>query len=274
MPQDQADAPVIIPPARPSNRRAHPARTIMALILREMSTSYGRSPGGYVWAIIEPLGAIIVLSIGFSLLLRNPSLGTSFILFYSTGYLPLNLYMILSNRIAAAIVFSRPLLKYPAVTWMDAILARSILSTLTSILVTYLLLAGILAIVESRTVLDMGPIIEAMSMAILLGIGIGALNCALFGLFPVWQQVWGVATRPLFLMSAVIYIYEDLPQFAQQVIWYNPLAHITGLMRTGFYPMYAPQYISPIYVISWGLISLVLGLILLGRYHQDILNNR
>lgn len=274
MPSGPSDASVTLPQSRPPRQRLRPARTITALILREMSTSYGKSPGGYIWAIVEPLGAILVLSIGFSLLLRSPSLGSNFVLFYSTGYLPLNLYMILSGRVAHAINFSRPLLAYPAVTWVDAIAARFILSTLTSILVTYLLLAGILAVVETRTVLDMRPILEAMAMATLMGLGIGTLNCALFGLFPVWVQVWSMATRPLFLMSAVIYIYEDLPQFAQDIIWYNPLAHITGLMRTGFYPMYSPQYISVVYVVTFGLLTLVMGLVLLGRYHREILNNR
>ena len=32
-------------------------------MLREMGSTYGRSPGGYLWVIAEPIGVIAVLSI-------------------------------------------------------------------------------------------------------------------------------------------------------------------------------------------------------------------
>lgn len=248
------------------------ARNVTALMLREMSTRYGRTPGGYIWSVLEPFAAILFLSIGFSLLLRNPSLGTSFLLFYATGYLPLNLYATLSMPIARAILFSKPLLRFPAVTWIDAIIARFVLNSLTSVMVSLLLITVILNIVEHRAVLDLTPMVEAFGLAMLIGLGVGSFNCALFGLFPLWDVVWSILTRPLFLASGVIYIYEDLPAFAQNILWYNPLMHVTGLMRTGFYPTYSPTYINPTYVVFVSLILLALGLLFTRRYHRVILN--
>lgn len=260
------------PAARPGRRRGATMRTVIALVLREMSTRYGRTPGGYLWGILEPLGAIIVLSVGFGLLLRNPPLGTSFLLFYATGYMPFNLYQTLSLTVARAIGFSRPLLQYPAVTWADAVLARFLLNSLTGILVAAILLVGILAVIDSRTVLDLAPVLIAMLLAMLLGLGVGVLNCAIIGLFPVWDVVWSIATRPLFIASGILFLYDELPQLARDVLWYNPLVHITALMRAGFFPMYAPLFVSEVFVIASGLVPLALGLVLLGRYHRDILN--
>ena len=48
-------------PSRP-NRRFASLRAIGALILREMATTYGRSPGGYAWALIEPVVGTAVLT--------------------------------------------------------------------------------------------------------------------------------------------------------------------------------------------------------------------
>lgn len=245
----------------------------MALILREMSTRYGRSPGGYVWAVLEPLAAILILSFGFSLLVRSPSLGNSFLLFYASAYLVFNLYQSLALTTSRAISFSRPLLMYPVITWVDAVLARFILNMLTGLLVTYILLAGILSFAETRAVLDLGRVAEALALAALLGLGIGTLNCALGGLYPTYEIIWSIATRPLFLVSGIFYIYEDMPRNIQNILWYNPLMHITGLMRMGIFPTYQPLYISVIYVLTISLVCLLLGLILLGRYHRDILNN-
>lgn len=265
-------APPAQKPRMPHRRRFAAPRAIAALILREMSTRYGATPGGYIWAVAEPLGMVVILAIAFSVLVRSPSLGESFILFYATGYLPFHLFQQLSNLIMRSMQFSRPLLNYPVVTWMDTILARFILNTLTSVLVAYVMLAVILALTDTRAVLDMGPILTGFVMAMALGLGVGSVNCALIGLFPVWAQVWGIITRPLFIVSAVIFILEDMPKSAQDILWWNPLVHITGLVRTGFYATYSPNYISGVYVWGWALGTMALGFLLLGRFHRNILN--
>lgn len=266
-------------PRHPANRRlgvrtrSYPTlRTVLALILREMSTRYGQSPGGYLWAVLEPLGAILILALGFSLLIRHPSLGTSFILFYATGFMPFSVYQSTQNTVSRALNFSRPLLMYPSVTWLDALIARAALNILTGVMVSYLLLAGIVLADRTTAVIDIGPVILAMVMTALLGIGVGAFNCLLIGMFPAWEIIWSIISRPLFLASGILFLFEDLPRSIQTFLWYNPLLHIVGEMRRGFYPMYSPQYVSPAYVILLSLGLLAFSLVLLQRYHADILD--
>lgn len=260
------------PARRGTARRFATLRSVAALMIREMATRYGRSPGGYVWALLEPVGGILILSVGFSLLLRNPPLGTSFVLFYATGLLPFQLYQTLSLTVGRSISFSRALLMYPAVTWVDAVLARFVLNLLTGLLATVVVGVGILVLIDVRVQLDPGPIVLSLALATLVGLGVGALNCALFGLFPVWVQVWSILTRPLFLASGLFFIYDDLPPVAQNILWYNPLIHVVGLMRTGFYPTYMGAYISPVYTALVSLLCLFFGVLLLARFHRHILN--
>lgn len=254
-----------------SKKRFTTTRNILALMLREMSTRYGRTPGGYIWAVVEPVAAIMFLSLGFSLLLRSPSLGTSFILFYSSGYLILHMYNNICTPVARAITFSKSLLRYPAVNWMDAILARLILNMLTNVAITIMLFTVIVATIDVSVVFNLPPMIEAFVLAIVLGFGLGCLNCCLFGLFPAWEVVWNIVTRPLFIASGVIFIYEDIPRFAQDILWYNPLFHLTGLIRSGIYPTYSPDYISVTYVLSFGMTACAIGLLLTRRYNRVIL---
>lgn len=271
-----AGTPAFAPPQQPARvqtRGFASTRTVLALILREMATRYGRSPGGYLWAVLEPLGAVLILAAGFSLLMRNPPLGSSFLLFYATGYMPFSLYQSVSNMVARSISFSRPLLMYPSVTWVDAVIARFLLNTLTGVMVTYLLLSGMLVLTDTRTVIDLGPILSAMFMAALLGLGVGVMNCLLNGLMPVWEQIWSILSRPLFLASGIIAMYEDMPQAVQDILWYNPVMHIVSEMRAGFYPMYTADYVSPVFVIAVALVAIALGFVLLQRYHRDILND-
>jgi len=254
------------------NRSFATLRSIAALILREMATRYGRSPGGYIWAVVEPMGMILILAAFFSVLVRVPPLGDNFILFFATGMLPYQLYNSLSNSIARAVNFSRSLLFYPAVTWIDAVLARFILNLLTDVLVMLLLLAIFIAVADITLLLDIGPVIMAVALTAALGLGIGLMNCVLIGFFPVWMNIWSILNRPLFFASGILFIYESIPKEIQTYLWYNPLVHITGLMRAGFYPTYDASYASPIYVLIFAIVPGFFGLLLMGRYHREILN--
>ncbi len=246
-------------------------RTIFALMLREMSTRYGRSPGGYAWAIVEPLGFIIVLALAFGLILRAPPLGTSFLIFFATGFLVYDMFLSLSNKVGQSLTFSLALLRYPAVSWFDAVSARVILNALTGMLVSYLILVGVILIEDTAIVLDFGAIVVAYGLAIALGTGAGLVNCAISGFFPVWQTLWSIFTRPLFLASGIFFLYEDLPTGARDILWYNPLIHITSIMRSGFYAMYEPQFVSIPFVLGLALALTALGLLLNRRYHQEIM---
>lgn len=261
-------------PASGNSRRLPTLRVVLALILREMSTRYGRSPGGYIWALLEPLGGIMILSIGFSLIVRTPPLGNSFIIFFATGFVPFSLYQSLSNSVTQSISFSRKLLFYPAVTWVDAVAARFLLNLLTGIMVGYIVLIASIWVAEGGVTLKIGPAVTSMALAAAIGLGIGVLNCAITGLISTWGLVWSIINRPLFLASGVIFLYDDLPRMAQEILWYNPLMHVTGLMRSGFYPSYTAEYVSVTYCAGFAMITLALGVVLLGRYHRDILNNR
>lgn len=257
-------------PAR--RRRLASLRAVTALMLREMGTTYGRSPGGYIWAVLEPAAGIALLSVIFSVGFRAPALGISFPMFYATGMLPFLIFSIVVNKIAQSLNFSRPLLAYPTVTFMDALIARFVLNMLTQLMVAYVVLVSILLIFETRITPDYSVIVQAFALTALLAMGVGTLNAFLMTQFPVWQQAWNIIMRPMFLISCIFFLFETIPQPYREYLWWNPLVHLVGLMRRGFYGTYDAPYVSAGYVISIALITLVFGLIFLRRFHRDLLN--
>jgi capsular polysaccharide transport system permease protein len=262
----------IPPPQKP--RRFKSGRSIIALMLREMTTTYGRTPGGYAWALLEPIGAVAMITVVFSfgLRLRSPSLGISFVLFYATGLLAFLTYQRVQGKITKAITFSRPLLFYPCVTYVDALVARFLLSYVTQLAVFCVVMTGIIMAFETRAVIDLPPILTSLALAGGLAVGVGTLNAYLMPVYPLWQSLWGIVTAPLFFISSIFYTYEDLPPFGQEILWYNPIVHLVGLMRAGFYPSYDPLWASPLFVSGLSLVLTFFGIVLLGRYHRDIVN--
>ncbi len=261
-----------IPAQPPRTRRWRSARTIMALMLREMATSYGRSMMGYLWAIIEPVAALALMTGVFSLFLRNPALGTNFPLFFASGYLIFNIYTSVGNDVANAVKYSRPLLEYPAVTALDAVLARFLLNYLTHLMVIFIILVGIIVIYDLLVILDLQKLILALLVTGAFALGIGTFNCYLFVAFPSYLQIWAILNRPMFIISGIFFLFDTVPQPFRDVLWYNPLVHMIGLMRAGLFATYDAEYASPLYVLGLSLLLFMAGLHMLRRYLRDAMN--
>ncbi len=266
-----AAAPAQRPRATGAKRSYPGARAIIALMLREMATTYGRSPGGYIWAILEPVGGILLMTAIFSIAFRSPPIGVSFPIFYATGIIPFMAYNSISNKIGASISFSKSLLAYPTVTYLDAILARFVVNFVTEIMVAYILFSCLLYFLDAGNILDGIKIIEAFIMMGVLSFGVGVFNCFLIGLFPVWGSIWRVLSRPMFLISCVFFTFETIPQPYQDYLWYNPLVHVVGMSRSAFYAEYDAVYVTPLYVYGIGLGLTVVGLLLLKRHYRELL---
>lgn len=246
-------------------------RAIVALLLREMSTTYGRSPGGYTWAVLEPVAGIALLSVVFSLLFQAPPLGKSFPMFYATGLLPFTFYVQVYSKLMVSIWFSKPLLQYPAVSFIDAMMSRFLLAVITQIIVFYVVIACILLVFRPNVVINVPGLALALAMLAVFAGGIGVLNCLLISVFPVWQRIWNVLHRPIFLISGVFFLFDATPEPYRSILWFNPLIHIIGITRRAFYPTYDAAFASPAYVFAFGLVTLVTGLFFLRRWHKDIL---
>lgn len=261
-------------PATTKPRSFASFRAIAALMLREMSTTYGRTPGGYIWAILEPVAGIAILTFTFSFLFHSPAIGTSFELFYATGLLPFLMATTLTNKIGNSLLFSKPLLAYPAVTFVDALVARFLVNFATELLVFYIVMAGIIMFYDTRAMLDIAKVAEAIALAALFGLSLGTLNAFLFMRFHLWHVAWALISRPLFMISGVFFIFNSLPPGLRDYLWFNPYIHIVGIMRSGFYPTYDATYASPLYVILVSLALGVSGLLLLRKDVKRLLFER
>ena len=260
------------PPQEPKSRRFRTVRVVMALILREIGSRDSRSSLGFLWSIIEPVATVAILSIAFSLFTRTPRLGTNFPLYYVTGIVPFHIYSQISNRVSGSIRFSRQLLGFPSVTVMDALLARFLLNYFINIIVFIILSYGVLHYYDLRVNVQLPPVIEALVMAGALAIGIGTFNSVLFIMFPAYDYVWTMVSRPMMIASGVLILIEDLPDWLYNILWWNPAAHIVAMMRHGFYPFYDTNWVSPFYVFMVAGIAFVLGLITLQKYVYDALD--
>jgi capsular polysaccharide transport system permease protein len=235
-------------------------RVVAALLIREMSSRFGRNPGGYLWALLDPISHVAFLSVIFMAISHTPPLGTSFPLFFATGYVGFQFYQALAGYLASSISGNRALMSYPAVAPIDTVFSRYLLQLITTALVAVIILGGIMLFTKHPAHIHLPHILSAIICASTIALGIGFANIVLFLRFPLYEKLFSMVMRPLLLVSGVFYLPEALPPAARDLVLLNPLSHIIMEFRMGFYPQYRALAYDAEYVAWFASICLVVGL--------------
>lgn len=236
-------------------------RVIVALVIREMSARFGSKVGGYAWAITEPAAYILLLSAIFSAIGRRPPLGESFLLFYASGFIAMQFYTSLVGQINNAIKSNRALLSYPVVAPIDLVIGRFIMQTMTMGLIAHIVIGFAIHYSGDITRIRYEDLIPAALLGSFIATGIGLFNIVAFHKAPLYEQIFTIVTRPMFLVSGVIFLPESLPQpFRDWVLW-NPIAHVILLFRKGIYPYYRAPYLDVGYLVVTTAMTLLVGLL-------------
>jgi capsular polysaccharide transport system permease protein len=106
-------------------------------------------------------------------------------------------------------------------------------------------------------------------LAGLLGAAVGLLFCCLAEFSKVAERARGPLLRPLFWVSGIFFIPEQIPEAARPAILANPLLHIVELVRDGFFRSYTAEFVSVSYVGFW-----ILGVLLLGLSFERIVRRQ
>lgn len=246
------------------------SRVVAALLVREMSTRFGSKPGGYLWALLDPIAHVAFLSVIFMAIAHTPPLGTSFPLFFATGYIGFQFYQASAGYLNTAVNSNRSLLSYPNVAPIDTISARYFLQLVTTILVALCILWPLVESLKVPPSIDFIHLIEAVFIGSTLALGVGLANNVLFLKYPLYEKLFGIVSRPLFLISGIFFLPDSLPPSARDAVLLNPLAHVVMKFRMGFYPQYRASGYDSGYVWTFALVLLFIGILLFTLFRRAL----
>jgi ABC-type polysaccharide/polyol phosphate export permease/Flp pilus assembly protein TadD len=255
------------PSPRPASRLIErfktQARVVHALIIRETRTRFGDSRLGYGWALIEPILHIVLLAAMFSLLMHGrPPIGTHFFVFYYTGLVPYLVFTHTSTSMMHAVTSNGALLQLPPVKPFDTVLARGLLEFATDVVVAVLILAGFAALGIPAMPDDLGGAAAAVIVTAVLSCGVGFINAVLQTVLRSWDRVWNNVTRLLYFFSGIFYVPGMMPDWARDILAWNPLLHAIDWFRAGFFASYEPHWLDRRYLMVSAVLAVLAGLAL------------
>lgn len=233
-----------------------------AVILRDMRTRFFNHGLGFLVVSLWPLTHIFVLLAIYSVMGRRTPFGESLRLFFATGLLPCLTFMYVSRFMALSVVINRPMLAIPAVKLLDILFGRAFLEIIAACFTVFLTFLILLALGDNPFPFDWTQAAFAYLATILLAVGLGVMAGVITTLFPFFATVYALCMILIYVSSGTLFVASAIPSQISYPLSFNPVMHTVEWMRSAFYQTYNSQVLDKGYLLSFGLGTLCIGLLL------------
>ena len=234
------------------------------MVLREARSRFGERRFGAVWALLEPICHLLILSVLFSLIRGRTVTGIDYPLFVLVGLAPFLLFRNTALRLMDSPRENRSLFAYKQIHPLDTFVARVIVEACISATVYSILIFGFAWFDFDVSVKAPIEWILTISLGLLFAFGLGMLLALIAHAIPGSKTIIRMAFFPLYFISGVLIPAAYLPQGLLPILLLNPFLHLLELIRSEIFPHYTPvDGVSIEYVLT---ITVVLLFSSLGIY--------
>jgi capsular polysaccharide transport system permease protein len=236
---------------------------LYALLMRELSSRFGKSRGGFFWVLVEPIAHLLIPIFIFGFIRQTLMPGIEYPVFLVYGFLPFLLFKAICLQIVDGVNAAQGLLSYRQVLLMDVFIAKALAHFVIQAIVFIIVLTGLGMF--GYHVLPIRPVELAgvLLLTTFLAFGLGLLFAAIASLIPDTRPVIHVMFMPLYFASGILFSVTRFPDEWVRLLAINPVLHLVELSRVmsvdGYVPM---KYLSIQYPVALTLVTTVVGLML------------
>lgn len=210
-------------------------RVILALLMREVITRYGRHNIGFMWLFVEPMIFTLGVALLWSLAGAHHESPLPIVAFAVTGYSSVLLWRNMPNRCVSAIEPNLSLMYHRNVKVIDIFLSRLILEALGATASFLVLSVVFISIGVMSLPYDLLKVVFGWLMLTWFGFSLALIVGSLGIYSEVVERIWHPMMYFLFPLSGAAYMVEWLPKDIQSALLWLPMVHGTELLREGYF---------------------------------------
>lgn len=234
-----------------------------ALLLRESVSRLFGARAAWFWLFAEPVFHAGYLMFLFAVVRVRHVGGFETPLWILVGLIGYFMFQRPCRQGANAVGANSALFVYRQVLPVDTVLARAFLEGALMLLTAAVLLAAAGLLGLDAWPADPLAVVVALLGMWTCGLGFGLVSSVANEITPEVGRVLTMVTRPLYLVSGVVFPLGSLPPVYRDWLMLNPLAHGIEAVRLGFAPFYhAVPGVSLGYLHVSGLVLVLCGLLL------------
>ncbi|MBY0331142.1 MAG: ABC transporter permease [Acetobacteraceae bacterium] len=244
-------------------------QVIGALLLRELSTRFGRENLGFLWLFLEP--ALLGGTIGLVHHLSGRGLpgGVDVLSFWVLGYIPFFLFRSVVNRAPVAIVSNQSLLYHRRITILDIMLARDLLegAAVLGAMAVFVLAIGLATGTWPE---QPAKLVLGMALMLVLAHGIGLLISAGSVYTEMFERITHMVTYLSLPILGSFFMVFWLPTEVQKMVLWMPTVHCFEIVRDGQFGSAVPTSYDVSYVLTCAALLNLFGLAALRKARRDM----
>lgn len=233
-----------------------------AVILRDMRSRFFNHGLGFLLVSLWPLAHMVILLSIYTVIGRKAPYGESLNVFFATGLIPTQAFIYVSRFMSLSLILNRSMLSFPVVSVVDIMMARAFLEVVAAALTLFFMFMVLLALGDNPFPADSFEAVYAYLAAILLAVGVGSLAGVFVMFMPFFATIYALTMIVVYISSGTLFVSAALPERIAYILSWNPVFHAVEWMRLAYFPGYSDNWLDRGYIISFGALSLCLGLFL------------
>jgi capsular polysaccharide transport system permease protein len=246
------------------------SRIIGALIMREMTTRYGRQGLGFAWVIGEPLIFCFGVLILWTATKPAYEHGIRLAPFVMTGYMSLILIRHFISLLSSALQANLGLMYHRQVAPLHLLFSRALLElggATAAFVVVYCILLALnqVSLPHDYLMLYSGWLLLAWN-----AMGFALLLSGLAMRYEIMERLVPVISYVLIPISGAFYMVSWLSASARDYIMFIPFVHGIEMIRAGVFGEFIATYYNVPYALFIGTIMNIIGLLIISASRDRI----
>lgn len=237
-------------------------RVIKALMIRELTTRFGRENIGFLWIMAEPLLFATLVGVLWRFMKGPEDHGINVIAFVATGYIPLVMFRTSVNRAIRSIGVNASLMYHRQIKILDLTFVRFLIEFIGHMM-AYLFI-GIILIAAGQFPIphDIGFFLLGWTYYALFTLGLTLIIAPLSELSEVLEKLMPVTTYMMVPFSGAFNNVSWLTPAAQEAVLYSPPVHGMEMMRYGIFGDAVSPHYEFFYPLAFSMVLISIGLLL------------
>lgn len=245
-------------------------RVTHALMIRELTTRFGRENIGFLWIMAEPLLFAVLVGMMWRLTKGPEEHGISVIAFVVTGYIPITLFRHGVGRSVAVFTVNSSLLYHQQIKILDFILVRFIIEILGGMM-AYVFIAVILIFFKEFPVpSDIGLFIAGWFLYAAFCLSLCLIIAPLSETSEVMEKFIPVTTYIMIPFSGLFYMASWMHPNVREYFLWSPFVNGMEMMRKGIWGDQVTAYYNIWNPIGCTIVASVIGLALCRRVRKTL----
>jgi capsular polysaccharide transport system permease protein len=263
-------APILVQLKKGITKARTAQRILIALVLREIMTRFGREQLGFLWLILEPMILTSLVIFGWYIMFGSLKHGIPVVQLALSGYSCLTLWRHIINRLLNCYKHNTSLLFHLNVRPMDTIFARLFLETFGTLVAFFTSFTFLYLLGWIEPIADMSLVLGAWFLLASFAFAVAMCLSALSEFSEHTEKVIQPLMYITIPLTGVFSMVAWLPANLQPALLYSPIANAVEMFRAGMIGPGVETHWDVPYTVFCTVLTLAVGFLLMRAAESKI----